>query len=71
MLGFGGGDPEKHSLISQFQMINICLVENDILLDHPVTLPEAVLGAKVKVSTINGAVKMPIPLTTNTGIILL
>jgi DnaJ-class molecular chaperone len=52
-------------------MINICLVENDILLDHPVTLPKAVLGAKVEVSTINGAVKMPIPLTANTGIILL
>ena len=71
MLGFGGSDPEKYSLISQFQMINICLVEKGILLDPPVTLPEAVLGAKVEVSTINGAVEMPITRTANTGIILL
>jgi DnaJ-class molecular chaperone len=40
---------------------------NDILLELPVTLKEAVLGAKVSVPTINGSVKLTIPPNANTG----
>lgn len=39
----------------------------DIHLDLPVTLHEAVLGAKVKVPTIDGAVSATIPAGSNTG----
>ncbi len=39
----------------------------NVLLDLPISLPEAVLGAKVKVPTINGSVTMTIPKNSNTG----
>lgn len=39
----------------------------DVHLDLPVTLPEAVLGAKVTVPTIHGAVSLTIPAGANTG----
>lgn len=40
---------------------------NDILLELPVTLPEAVLGAKVTVPTVDGKVALTIPPGSNTG----
>tara|TARA_R110002110_G_scaffold2756_1_gene13335 strand:+ start:82740 stop:83645 length:906 start_codon:yes stop_codon:yes gene_type:complete len=40
---------------------------NDIHIDLPVTLQEAVLGAKVRVPTIDGLVSMNIPKGSNTG----
>jgi DnaJ-class molecular chaperone len=43
---------------------------DDIHLDLPVTLGEAVLGAKVTVPTISGAVSMTIPANANTGQVL-
>jgi DnaJ-class molecular chaperone len=39
----------------------------DLRLDLPVTLYEAVLGAKVRVPTLDGAVELAIPAGTNTG----
>lgn len=42
----------------------------DIHLDLPVTLREAVLGAKVKVPTIDGPVSATIPAGSNTGTVL-
>lgn len=42
----------------------------DIHLDLPVTLHEAVLGAKVKVPTIDGVVSATIPAGSNTGTVL-
>ncbi len=39
----------------------------DIHLDLPVTLPEAVLGAKVTVATVHGPVSMTIPKNSNSG----
>lgn len=39
----------------------------DIHLDLPISLPEAVLGAKVEVPTIDGTVSMTIPKGANTG----
>jgi DnaJ-class molecular chaperone len=40
---------------------------NDIHADLPVTLAEAVLGAKVEVPTVDGAVSLTIPKGANTG----
>lgn len=40
---------------------------NDLRLDLPVTLYEAVLGAKVRVPTLDGAVELSIPKNTSSG----
>jgi DnaJ-class molecular chaperone len=40
---------------------------SDIKLDLPITLYEAVLGAKVRVPTLSGAVEFPIPKNTSSG----
>jgi DnaJ-class molecular chaperone len=41
--------------------------EDDILLDIPITIDEAVLGAKVEVPTINGRVQLTLPKGTSSG----
>jgi DnaJ-class molecular chaperone len=41
--------------------------ENDILLEVPITIDEAVLGAKIEVPTIAGRVQLTIPKGTNSG----
>lgn len=43
---------------------------DDIRIDLPVTLPEAVLGAKVRAPTTTGAVTMTVPKGANTGSVL-
>ncbi|HEY8351865.1 MAG TPA: J domain-containing protein [Sphingomonadales bacterium] len=43
---------------------------NDIHVDLPITLAEAVLGGQVRVPTIDGAVNMTIPAGSNTGKIM-
>jgi len=43
---------------------------DDIYLELPVTLPEAVLGARIKVPTATGAVTMAVPKGSNTGTML-
>jgi len=43
---------------------------NDIRMDLPVTLQEAVLGAKVPVPTLTGAVSLSVPPNANTGTVL-
>ncbi len=40
---------------------------NDLRLDLPVTLDEAVLGARVRVPTLDGAVQLSIPKNTSSG----
>ena len=42
----------------------------DLKLDFPITLYEAVLGAKVRLPTLDGAVEMSIPAGTSSGRIL-
>ena len=44
--------------------------DDDILLDLPVTLPEAVLGGKIEVPTPAGAVMVSVPKGSNTGTVL-
>lgn len=43
---------------------------DDVRLDLPVTLPEAVLGAKVKVPTVDGAVMLAVPAGSASGKVL-
>lgn len=43
---------------------------NDILIDLPISLPEAVLGGSLQVPTVFGSVAMSIPKGTNSGAIL-
>ena len=68
MPGYGGAEPgdafvEVHvATDAMFQRRG-----NDILVDLPVTVYEAVLGAKVRVPTVSGAVTMTIPAGSNTG----
>ena len=44
--------------------------DNDIHMELPVSLPEAVLGGKVTVPTVSGSVSMTIPKGANTGLTL-
>ena len=43
---------------------------NDIRMDLPVTLKEAVLGGKVNVPTLTGTVALSVPPNSNTGTVL-
>ncbi len=71
MTGFGGGVPGDALVEITVQPDpRFRRVETDILLDLPVTLPEAVLGAKVDVPTLDGMVTLTIPPGSNTGSIL-
>jgi len=40
---------------------------NDILLDLPITIDEAVLGGKIEVNTVSGRVSLQIPKGTSSG----
>ena len=40
---------------------------NDVHLDLPITVPEAVLGAKIEAQTIDGAVHVKVPEGANSG----
>ena len=42
-------------------------VDNNVLLELPITLQEAVLGGEVKTPTLEGAVKLKVPPGSNTG----
>jgi DnaJ-class molecular chaperone len=42
-------------------------VEDDIVLDAPITIDEAVLGAKIEVPTISGRVQLTLPKATSSG----
>lgn len=69
--GFNGGPPgdaliEVHVTPHRFFRRE----GNDIHLDLPVTVPEAVLGAKITVPTIGGPVAMTVPKGSDTGTVL-
>ena len=48
----------------------LCRDGNDLRMDLPVSLKEAVLGGKVPVPTLNGTVNLSIPPNSNTGAVL-
>jgi len=68
MPGIGGGETgDAHIEIHVKPHPTFTRLERSILLDLPVALHEAVLGAKVHVPTIRGSVVMTIPPGSNTG----
>jgi len=66
--GFGGG-PAGDILINVKVKTDPLFVRDgkNILLELPISLPEAVLGAKVAVPTVDGTVNLKIPAGSNTG----
>jgi DnaJ-class molecular chaperone len=71
MPGFGGGsDGDALVAIEVMPDPTFRREETDILVDLPVSLPEAVLGAKVDAPTIDGPVSVTVPAGSNTGTIL-
>jgi DnaJ-class molecular chaperone len=64
-----GGDPAGDAMIEVIVMPHTLFRRdgNDIVLELPVTLKEAVLGAKVPVPTIQGTVTLTIPPNASTG----
>lgn len=68
MAGFGGGDPGDAYVkvdVAPHKMFH--RRGNDIHLDLPIAVNEAVLGAKIRVPTVDGAVTMTVPAGSNTG----
>jgi DnaJ-class molecular chaperone len=66
--GFDGGPPGDAFVELHIQPHAFFIrKDNDIHLDLPVTLGEAVLGGKVDVPTIDGPVAMTVPKGSNTG----
>ena len=68
MPGFGGGAPGDALVEIHVTPDDIFTrTGNDILVEVPITLGEAILGGKVDVPTIHGTVTMGIPAGANTG----
>ncbi len=67
-----GGGPAGDVLISVSVAPHPWLTRdgNDLRMDLPVTLQEAVLGAKVSVPTLTGTVQLIVPANSNTGAVL-
>ncbi len=66
--GFGGGEPGDALVEIRVRgHAHFKREGDDILADVPITLDEAVLGAKVEVSTITGRVQLTIPKGTSSG----
>ena len=63
--GHRPGDALITVMIAQHPVFNVD--GNDLRADIPVTLYEAVLGAKVRVPTLDGAVELSIPKNTSSG----
>ena len=69
--GIGGGSNGDILLtVSVAAHPNMTREGNDIRMDLPVTLKEAVLGGKVPVPTLTGTVSLTVPANSNTGTIL-
>lgn len=69
--GIGGG-PNGDALIRILVQAHPYFTrsDNDVLLDVPITLKEAVLGAKVTIPTLEGKVALTVPPYSNTGSVL-
>lgn len=66
--GFGGAvDGNAHVEVLVDPHPQFRREKNDVHVDVPVTLPEAVLGGAIEVPTIDGMVKLTVPMGSNTG----
>jgi DnaJ-class molecular chaperone len=66
--GIGGGERgDLHVELSVREHKVFRRDGDDILADVPVTLPEALLGGKIEVPTVDGPVSMAVPKGSNTG----
>jgi DnaJ-class molecular chaperone len=63
----GGGDGDALVEVNIAPHAFFTLDGNDIHMDLPITLPEAVMGGKVQVPTIDGPVTLNIPAGSNSG----
>ncbi|MBL6958273.1 MAG: DnaJ domain-containing protein [Rhodospirillales bacterium] len=71
MPGIGGGaDGDAHVEILIEDHALFTRRGNDIHIEMPVTLPEAVLGGKIEAPTIDGMVSVTVPKGSNTGTVL-
>lgn len=71
MDGIGGGkngDAHVEIIVEPDDLFR--QVGDDIHMDLPITLPEAILGGSVEVPTIHGTVKLNIPEGSNTGTVM-
>jgi DnaJ-class molecular chaperone len=69
--GFGGGPPGDALVKVEVQPHKFFTrADDDIHLELPISLPEAVLGAKLEVPTPTGTVRMTIPRAANSGRVL-
>jgi DnaJ-class molecular chaperone len=69
--GIGGGPPGDALIeVSVRPHPQFKRKDDDILIEWPISLKEAVLGGKVKIPTPTGAVTMTIPKWTNSGAVL-
>jgi DnaJ-class molecular chaperone len=65
--GLGGGDSgDALVVISVRPNAKFKRQKNDILIDVPISLPEAVLGGRIQVPTVSGLVTMSVPQGTST-----
>ncbi len=66
--GMGGGERgDLHVELSVREHPTFRRDGDDIVVDVPVTLPEALLGGKIQVPTVDGPVSMAVPKGSNTG----
>jgi DnaJ-class molecular chaperone len=69
--GFGGGPPGDAYIEVHLQPhAYFTRKDNDVHLELPISLSEAVLGGKITVPTIDGDVVMNVPKNSNTGTVL-
>jgi DnaJ-class molecular chaperone len=69
--GLGGGPPGDALVEIEVEPHKFFIRKgDDIHLEFPISLPEAVLGAKLDVPTPTGPVRMTVPKGTNTGTVL-
>ncbi|MBF0561514.1 MAG: J domain-containing protein [Alphaproteobacteria bacterium] len=74
----GQGNPGRHGGAAGDAIVEITIDAhpfftrkgNDILIEVPVTLKEAILGGKITVPTVDGKVSMTVPRGSNTGAVL-
>jgi molecular chaperone DnaJ len=66
--GFGGGPPgDLYVVIHVREHAMFARQDNDIVIEVPVSFPQAALGGEIEVPTLDGKVKLKIPAGTQSG----